>query len=168
MNNKNNILPPQLFKILLFSLAFLSSPSFAESTNAEYRKVVFDLTTGNSERIESRIVGNIKYLTNFYKKQGIGLKAVVVISGESYKYFIKDLKNSPYKDDAELAKAQKVLAPLFQELVDKYDVRFDMCGPGMRSRKIKTELLYDYVHTDKMKYVYLINWQNLGYAYLAI
>ncbi len=154
------------FKLLLISFFLLSGFSLASAS--EVRKVVFDLTTGDIERIEARIVDNIKFLSKHYKKQGVGFKAVVVISGKSYKYFIKDLKNSPYKDDLELAKAQKILAPLFKQLAEKYDVRFDMCGPGMRSRKIKAETLYDFVHTDKMKYVYLIDWQNLGYAYLPI
>ena len=153
-------------KVLIASLFLLSGLSFA--ADSEDRKVVFDLTTGDSERIERRIVNNIKFLTKHYKENDIELKAVVVISGDSYKYFIKDLDNSPYKGDADVAKAQKVLAPLFQELVDKYNVRFDMCGSGMLSRDIKPESLYSYVHYDKMKYVYLINWQNLGYAYLPI
>jgi len=154
------------FKWLILGLFLFSGLAIAETT--EVRKVVFDLTSGDSERIESRIVGNIKYLTKHYNKLGIEFKAVVVISGDSYKYFIKDLDNSPFKGDAKLAKAQKVLAPLFQELADKYNVRFDMCGGGMRARDIKAESLYEYVHTDKMKYIYLIDWQNLGYAYLAI
>ena len=156
----------KISKFLFLSLFLFSGLSLATTT--EVRKVVFDLTSGDCERIESRIIGNIKYLSKYYKKLGIEFKAVVVISGDSYKYFIKDLDNSPFKGDVELAKTQKVLAPLFQELADKYDVRFDMCGGGMRGRNIKAESLYEYVHTDKMKYIYLIDWQNLGYAYLAI
>ena len=153
----------KIIKILLLSLIFVSSFS-----QAGEKKAMFDLTSGDAERIEQRIVGAIKYLSNYYKKEGDEFKAVVVISGKSYKYFIKDLDNSPYKGDKELAAAQKKLEPMLLELHEKYGVRFDMCGGGMRARDIKAESLYSYVHTDKMKYVYLINWQNEGYAYLPI
>ena len=151
------------FKIALLSLVVISS--FAQ---AGERKAMFDLTSGDAERIEQRIVGTIKYLSGHYQKQGDEFKAVVVISGKSYKYFIEDLANSPFANDQELAAAQKKLAPMLLELHEKFGVRFDMCGAGMRARKIKAESLYSYVHTDKMKYVYLINWQNEGYAYISI
>ena len=153
----------KIIKTLLLSLILVSSFS-----QAGEKKAMFDLTSGDAERIEQRIVGAIKYLSNYYKKEGDEFKAVVVISGKSYKYFIKDLDNSPYKGDKELAAAQKKLEPMLLELHEKYGVRFDMCGGGMRARDIKAESLYSYVHTDKMKYVYLINWQNKGYAYLSI
>ena len=153
----------KIIKLFFVGLLLLSG-----LVQAEERKVVFDLTAGDSTRIEERIVGNIKFLSNYYKKHHIDFKAIVVISGKSYKFFIKDLANSPYKDDVVLAKAQKKLAPMLKELSEKYQVRFDMCGAGMRSRKIKAESLYSFVHTDKMKYVYLIDWQNLGYAYIPI
>ncbi len=137
-------------------------------SRADERKAMFDLTTGEVGRIETRIVGTIKYLGDYYKKQGDEFKAVVVISGKPYKYFIQDLANSPFKDDKALAAAQGKLKPMLLELHEKYGVRFDMCGAGMRSRNIKAESLYPFVHTDKMKYVYLVNWQNEGYAYIPI
>jgi intracellular sulfur oxidation DsrE/DsrF family protein len=152
-----------ILKTLLLSLIVVSSLSHAEE-----RKAMFDLTSGEADRIESRIVGTIKNLSDYYKKQGDEFKAVVVISGKSYKYFVQDLGNSPFKDDKELAAAQEKLKPMLLELHEKYGVRFDMCGAGMRSRNIKAESLYSFVHTDKMKYVYLINWQNEGYAYIPI
>jgi len=152
-----------ILKALLFSLLVVSGFSHADE-----RKAMFDLTTGEADRIETRIVGAIKYLSDYYKKQGDEFKAVVVISGNSYKYFIQDLDDSPFKDDKELASTQKKLQPMLLELHEKYGVRFDMCGGGMRSRNIKAESLYSFVHTDKMKYVYLINWQNEGYAYISI
>lgn len=153
----------QKLKFLLLSLMFVAGLSHADE-----RKAMFDLTSGDAERIEARIVGSIKFLSDYYKKQGDEFKAVVVISGKAYKYFIRDLENSPFKEDRELAAAQKMLAPMLLELHEKYGVRFDMCDTGMRSRNIKAESLYSYVHTDNMKYVYLINWQNEGYAYIPI
>jgi len=93
---------------------------------------------------------------------------VVVISGKSYKFFIEDLENSPFKDEEELVEIQKKFGPLLLELNDEYHVRFEMCGAGMRSRNIKAESLYSFVHSDKPKPVYLIDWQNAGYARMPI
>lgn len=155
-------------KILLLSLLLFAGYSFANESLAETKKAVFDLTSGDNEKIEARIVNNIKFLSDYYGKQKIEFKAVVVISGKSYKYFIEDLDNSPFKDDKELLAAQKKLRPLLKELNDNYSVRFDMCGQGMKARKIKAESLYSFVNSDKMKYVYLVDWQNEGYAYIPI
>ena len=151
------------FKTLIASLILMTGYAHADDI-----KVVFDLTTGDAKRIENRIIGNIKYLSTHYAKENSNLKSVVVISGKAYKYFVQDLANSPYKEDKNLAEVQKKIQPLLQELVDKYQVRFDMCGAGMKARNIEAKSVYSFVHTDKMKYVYLIDWQNKGYAYIPI
>ena len=102
------------------------------------------------------------------RRQVIEFKAVVVISGKSYKYFVEDLENSPYKGDTGLAELQKKFRPAFAELHDRYGVRFDMCAMGMKARGIEAATVYPFVNTDKSKYVYLIDWQNAGYAYIPI
>lgn len=150
-------------KYLLITLVLASASVFAEE-----RKAVFDLTTGDPERIEQRIVESIKGMHDYYQSRDIEFKAVVVISGKAYKYFVGDLANSPYKDDRELAEIQKKLQPALAELHDRYGVRFDMCGTGMKARGIDASAVYPYVNTDKSKYVYLIDWQNAGYAYIPI
>lgn len=155
----------RLSKIIISTLLLLA---ISNVSLAAERKAVYDLTTGDAEKIESRLLGGIKFIANYYKKQNIEFKAVVAISGDSYKYFIQDLSNSPYKDDAKLAEAQKILRPLLEELNRDYGVRFDMCGFGMKSRKIKPESLYSFIHTDKVKPVYMIEWQNKGYAYMPM
>ena len=152
-------------RIFLIGLLLLA---FSSVSNAADRKAVYDLTSGDAERIESRLLNGIKFLSDYYKKQGDDFKAVVVISGKSYKFFIDDLANSPYKDDKDLIEAQKKLRPLIKELHDDFGVRFDMCGGGMKRREIKAESLYSFIHTDKMKPIYLINWQNEGYAYMPL
>jgi intracellular sulfur oxidation DsrE/DsrF family protein len=155
----------RIIKIISASFLLLVVSS---GTSADEKKAVYDLTSGDAGKIESRLLGGIKFLSDYYKKQGDEFKAVVVISGKSYKYFIDDLANSPFKDDKELIEAQKTLKPLIKELHDDYGVRFDMCGGGMKARKIKSESLYSFVHFDKVKPVYLINWQNEGYAYMPV
>jgi intracellular sulfur oxidation DsrE/DsrF family protein len=148
-------------------LAFLLL-GFSGISQAEEKKAVYDLTSGDAEKIESRLLGGIKHIAEYYKQQGDEFKAVVAISGDSYRYFVEDIANSPFKDDAALLAQQKKLAPLLKELVEDYGVRFDMCGGGMKARKIKPESLYSFVHTDKIKPVYMIDWQNKGYAYMPL
>jgi uncharacterized protein len=157
--------PMRIFKHLLIGVFLLI---FASIATAAERKAVYDLTSGDAGRIESRLLNGIKFLSDYYKKQGDEFKAVVVVSGKSYKFFIDDLANSPYKDEKELVEIQKKLRPLIKELHEDYGVRFDMCGAGMKMRKIKAESLYSFVHSDKAKPIYLINWQNEGYAYMPM
>jgi uncharacterized protein len=142
--------------------------AFSSVCSAQDRKAVYDLTSGDAEKIESRLLNGIKFLTDYYKNQHDEFKAVVVISGNSYKYFIEDLENSPYKDEKDLLEVQKKFRPLLKELNDDYGVRFDMCGAGMKARNIKAESLYSFVHSDKAQPIYMINWQNKGYAYMPM
>ena len=154
--------PISRFCLMLFVLVL------AGNVLAEERKAVFELTSGDAERIESRLLNGIKFLDAYYKEQGDEFKAVVVISGKSYKYFIEDLKHSPYKDDMDLIEIQKRFRPLIRELNDDYGVRFDMCGVGMKQRGIKAETLYPFVHSNKAQPIYMIDWQNQGYAYMPM
>ena len=135
---------------------------------AAEQKAVFDLTTGDEATIEKHLVKNIEGLARYYKANDISFKAVVVISGKAYKYFVRDLEHSPFRDEADLARAQKKLAPLLAKLHREYKVEFDMCQAGREARNIDKAVLYDYVKSDRNKSVYLIMWQNRGYAYLPV
>ena len=152
-------------KILLSGLIFLV---FTGLSSADERKAVFDLRSGDPERIEVRLVNDIKYMMDHYKERNIEFKPVVVISGRAYKYFIEDLEDSPYKDDDELVEMQSKFQQLFKELNDDYGVKFEMCVVGMNDRNINAESLYSYVNADKLQAVYLIDWQNAGYAYVPV
>ena len=142
--------------------------SFCNVSLADERKAVIDLRSADPEKIEVRLLGDLKYLSDYYAEQGHDFKAVVVISGKSYKYFIEDLANSPYKDEKELVAIQNKFRPLIQELNDDYDVRFEMCEVGMKSRNIKAETLYPFLTSDKSQPVLLIDYQSAGYAYLPM
>ena len=135
---------------------------------AAEQKAVFDLTTGDAATIEKHLVKNIEGLARYYQANDISFKAVVVISGNAYKYFVHDLEHSPFRDETELTGTQKKLAPLLAKLHREYQVEFDMCRAGRRARNIDMKVLYDYVQSDKNKSVYLIMWQNRGYAYLPV
>ena len=153
----------RIFKIIVLGLLFsLTSLMAAE------QKVVFDLTSGDVDKIEKHLINNIEGLAKYYKSNDIDFKVAVVISGKAYKYFVEDLKNSPFKGKIKVTRAQKRLAPLLEALNTKYGVEFDMCKAGMKARNIEKKVLYSYVKSDLNKSVYLIKWQNDGYAYLPV
>ena len=152
----------RMIKVMLLGL-LLSVGSLI----AAEQKVVFDVTTGDAAKIEKGLIGTINGLVKYYDTNNINYKIVVVISGKAYKYFVNDLNNSPYKGKLKVARAQTHLAPQLQKLYDK-GVEFDMCQAGMKARGINKTSLYSYVVTEKNKSVYLIEWQNRGYAYLPV
>jgi intracellular sulfur oxidation DsrE/DsrF family protein len=150
-------------KMVIAGLLLSSAALFAAE-----QKAVFDLTTGDEAAIEKHLISNIDSLARYYSANDIDFKAVVVISGKAYKYFVQEIAGSPYKGDAELIQAQKKLAPLLEKLHRDYHVEFDMCKAGMEARKIDKKVLYRYVKSDLVKSAYLIKWQNAGYAYLPV
>ena len=150
-------------KSLIFLAIFSMGTLFASE-----QKVVYDVTTGDAAKIEKNLVGSIESITKYYEKNHIEYKIAIVISGKAYKYFVKDLDNSPFKGKLKVQRAQKKLAPLLTELHSKYDVSFKMCSAGMKARNIDKKVLYKFVDAEKTKSVYLIEYQNSGYAYLPV
>jgi hypothetical protein len=149
----------RLFIVLLLSLG---------SVYGDTAKVVYDLTTGDSKKIEKHLINSIDAVAKYYKKEKKELKVIVVISGNAYKYFVNDLKASPYNEDQDVIEVQEKFKHRLQNLNDTYGVTFNMCSSGMKARKIDKSTLYKYVHADVMKSVYLIDAQNEGYAYMPI
>ena len=135
---------------------------------ADAAKVVYDLTTGDSKKIEKHLLNNIDAMAEYYKKEQKELKIIVVISGNAYKYFVNDLKVSPYKGDRDAIEVQEKFRHRLQNLNDDFGVTFNMCSVGMKARKIDKNTLYKFVHSEVMKSVYLIDAQNNGYAYMPI
>ena len=135
---------------------------------AEPVKVVYDLTSGDSVKIKKHLIHSVNEVARYYKSQNKEFKAIVVISGKAYQFFIEDLKDSPYAGDTDLEEMQPELKPLLMRLHKEHHVVFDMCQTGMHGRNIKEETLYKFVNAQKMKSVYLIDAQNDGYAYMPI
>ena len=149
-------------KVIIIALLFWGALFASE------QKVVYDVTTGDVAKIEKGLIGSIEGITDYYKKHNVEYKIAVVISGKAYKYFVRDLEKSPYKRKMKVQKAQKWLAPLLEKLNKKYDVTFNMCSIGMKARGIDKKVLYNFVSAEKGKSVYLIEYQNAGYAYLPV
>ena len=148
-------------KILLLVL-------FVINVYATEHKVVFDLVSANTSTINKKIFNNIKILNEAFKKQGDTLKVAVVISGKSYKYFLKDIKNSPYKFEKKLYLTQYGFQSNIKNLSENYGVVFEVCSKGMAARKIPLSSLYEEVKPAFNKHFALIKWQNKGYAYILV
>ena len=138
------------------------------SLYATEQKAVYDLTTGEPQKLEKFLLKGLKVLAQYYKKEKIDYKMAVVISGNAYKFFVEDLNASPYSKESSMKAIQSKIAPRLRELAEVYDVNFTMCKTGMEARNIPEKSLYNYVEAKKMKNVYLIEFQNNGYAYMPI
>lgn len=147
-------------------IVFLLSMMGVILSGAEY-KVVFDLMSGDATKVSKRLINNVNALKTHYESQGDTLKVAVVISGDSYKFFVKDLTDSPYADTKGLSQQntllQKHLAPLL-----KAGTEFKVCSIGMKKRDISKASLYEYVVPAFNKTAALIEYQNAGYAYIPL
>lgn len=132
------------------------------------KKVVFDFTSGNIKALDKKLLSGIAFNKTHYENQLEKLDVAVVIHGEAYKFFIADLKHSPYKNDAELAKAHADLGKRLAAMSKNYEVEFIMCESGMKSHKIDKSTLYDFVKLTPSSTIGLIDKQNNHYAYVPI
>ncbi|MBU0631851.1 DsrE family protein [bacterium] len=151
-------------KKFLLLLAFLS---FLHAEDG-IKKVIFDLTTGSVEVFERKVLSGIAHQKSYYEGKMEELQVAVVIHGDAYKFFVKDVNNSPFKADKELVKESTQLAARLSSLVDTYDVEFLMCNAGMKSKHITQEDIYSFVKVVPNSTIGLIDKQNEGYAYIPI
>lgn len=132
------------------------------------KKVVFDLTSGKLEAIEKKVLSGIAFHKSHYENKLEKLDVAVVIHGDAYKFFIDDLANSPYKNDAALRKAHDQLGKRLSAMAKNYDVEFILCESGMKSHKIDKNTLYDFVKLTPSSTIGLIDKQNDDFAYVPI
>ncbi|SNZ06834.1 hypothetical protein SAMN06265182_0814 [Persephonella hydrogeniphila] len=150
------------FFISIIFILFVYLPVSSE----EVEKVVIDFRTGSIEKFEfyllKGVVNNIQHYRNSLKE----LKVVVVVHGNGYKFFIKNLDKSPYRDDKELKKRQKEFRERLENLVKFYGVKFEICEAGLKARGISIDNLYPFVKPVYSALKGIVHWQNLGYAYM--
>lgn len=151
-------------KKFIFLILAVFTLSFAD----ENPKAVINLTTPDLKRFEIYLLGAIANSAEYYKSQLKELHVVVVIHGDAYRFFIKDLKNSPYKDDTKLIEKQKEIETRLINLVNTYGVKFIMCKEGMMGRKIDPKNIYPFVEFVENGFIALVDWQNRGYAYIPL
>jgi hypothetical protein len=150
---------------LFLSLLVLLANLFAQEIE---HTVVYSMRTGNLKTFDANFIKGTMKLHDHYAQKNEKLISVVVISGEAYRFFLKDLDDTPYSEEIALIDAQKDLAQRLALLAEKYDVRFEVCSLGMKSRSLKLSNLYEFVHPIYSARSGLIEWQNRGYAYFSI
>jgi intracellular sulfur oxidation DsrE/DsrF family protein len=140
------------------------------SLNAEegVKQVVFDLMTGNLATFEKKVIKGIVAHKTHYEGNLEELKVAVVIHAEAYRFFLKDLSASPYKDDKALLQVHDMLAKRIAAISETYDVEFLMCDVGRKTKNITLENVYPFVKMVTNSTVGLIDKQSEGYAYIPV
>ncbi len=152
-------------KNLLLLLLLLSSFLNAEES---VKKVVFDLTTGSIEVFEKKVLSGIAFHKTYYQNNLEELKVAVIVHGDAYKFFVKNLNISRYKNDLKLIANQESLSKRIKSLADIYEVEFLLCKSGVDKLKIDTNNLYKYTKLVATATIGLIEKQSEDYVYVPI
>ncbi len=150
--------------ILLISIFFFSIADAQE----DKRKVLINLTTGDIRKFEYYLLSGLQKNIEYYRNRLIEVDVVVVIHGNAYKFFIKDLSKTDYKNEKELIKRQFEFYQRLKALHDMYNVKFEVCLAGLKNRKISTENIYKFVKPVYTAFVALVDYQSSGYALIDI
>lgn len=146
--------------ILSISISFAGDPAV--------KKVVYDLTTGNLETFQTRVLESSVRNISYYEGKLSELKVAVMIHGKAYKFFVKELSHPIYKGESALLKKSKDLQKRIASAMEHYGIEFMMCDVGMRHRNIKASDLIDGVVLVPNANIGLIDKQNSGYAYIPV
>jgi intracellular sulfur oxidation DsrE/DsrF family protein len=150
---------------LFFTTSLLSTEL---DSDVVVKKVVYDLKTGDIEKFETRLLGGIVAHTNHYNDKLEELKTIVIIHGNSYKFFMSDLNGTVYSYDEKLQKKKIALSKRIKSLVKQYDVKFYVCEVGINTKKLNKKSFYPFINMVKNAVVGLIDAQNNGYAYIPL
>jgi uncharacterized protein len=153
-----------MMRKLLVLLAFIG----LLSANEQSAKVVINLTTANVKTFDKKVLQAIASNKNYYANSLRDLEVAVVIHGGAYRFFVKDLEHSQYKDDKELRKVYADLKKRIAAMADTYEVEFLMCKAGMKKHKLEAKDVFDFVKFVPNATIGLINKQNEGFAYIPV
>lgn len=152
-------------KKILLIVSLLFSLLHAEDESA---KVVYDLTTKNAAKFEQKILKGIVFNKTLYANQLKELDVAVVIHGGAYRFFVRNLDGTIFKNDKKLQKSYKELKKRIATMADTYDVEFLMCGVGMKRNKLTKQDIVPFVTIIPNSTIGLIKKQNNGYAYIPV
>lgn len=150
-------------KLILFVLMIVTLQA-----DQEVHKVVFDLTAGDLKTFERKLLKGVTAHKTYYEANLQELEVAVVIHGGAYKFFVKEPKNSVFKEDKTLISSYRSLEKRLAFLVDTYEVNFYMCKVGMISNRLEQKDVFDFVSLVPNAAIGLIDKQNEGYAYIPI
>ncbi|MEW5832230.1 MAG: DsrE family protein [Campylobacterota bacterium] len=132
------------------------------------KKFVVDLTTGETPTLMTRFFGGVPGTADHFVAQGDRVEIAVVIHGEAYKYFVRNLENTQYGVDEKLAADQESILQRLEAMRKKYNITFEVCQSGMHRKGILTEDLYPFVRPIPSAMIGLVKWQNEGYSYIPV
>jgi len=142
--------------------------SFMHAEEEVVKKVVYDLTTGDIERFQKRLIGGIVTHKNYYHGKLESLDVRVVVHGDAYKFFMHDLNGTVYHFNRRLVKRRVELGKRLKTLAEQYDVKFEVCKAGVRNHHLDPKAFYPFVTFVENAAIGLIDAQNSGYAYLPL
>ncbi len=148
-------------------ILFLLLISFLQADD-KTAKVVIDLTTSDVVKFEKNILKGIEVHKTHYANILKELEVAVVIHGGAYKFFLKNLTNSKYKEDKKLLKVYNDLKKRIATMSDTYEVEFLMCKAGMKKNQLQESNIVEFVKIIPTSTIGLIDKQNEGFAYLPV
>jgi len=151
-------------KKIILLLAFIG----ILSANDESAKLVLDLTTSSVAKFEKHILKGIVFSKTHYQNNLKELEVAVVIHGGAYRFFVKDLQTTIFKDDKELAKVYADLKKRIATMSDTYEVEFLMCKAAMKRNKLEEKDIVGFVKLVPTSTIGLIDKQNEGFAYIPV
>ncbi|QOP45494.1 DsrE family protein [Sulfurimonas paralvinellae] len=152
-------------KKILIMLVVLFGLAHADEESA---KVVFDLTTKNLVKFEKNIIKGVVINKSHYESSLKELDVTVVIHGGAYRFFVKDIDETIFKNDKKLVKVYAELKKRIASMAETYDVEFLMCGAAMKRNKLEAKDIVEFVKIIPNSTIGLIDKQNEGYAYLPV
>ena len=155
-------------KIVKILMIVLLSMGAVQAEEEVVKKVVYNLTTGDIKKFERELIGGIIAHTTYYQNKLEALEVQVIIHGDSYKFFMKDLNNTAYVNQPKLVEKKEALEKRLGTLAKQYDVKFLVCEAGVIKRKFNKKAFYPFVSMVHNAAIGLIDAQNSGYAYLGI
>lgn len=148
-------------KIFLILVMYLS-------LYATEHKVLLDVQTGNPKLLEKNLIDRVIGIHAYYAMQDEKVKISVLVSGNAYKFFMKDTDLTLYSLNKNFTKVRDALQVKLKLLSTEYNVVFETCEIGMQRRDISEDQLVDFVRPVYSYTIALIKWQNNGYAYLPV
>ena len=152
-------------KKILILLLLVFGISYADE---ETPKVVYDVTTSNLAKFEKNILKGISFNKAHYENKLQELEVAVVIHGGAYRFFVKDIKKSIFKDDKILVQNYEELKKRIASMSETYEVEFVMCRAAMKRNKLEEKDIVEFVKIIPNSTVGLIDRQNEGYAYIPV
>lgn len=151
-------------KIILILLTIFTLASADE----EIVKVVYDLTTDNVAKFEKNILKGIAVSKAYFEGNLQEFESAVVIHGEAFRFFLKDVKHSAFNSNMELVEAYPELSKRVAGMSENYDVKFLMCEASMPKYGLTKDDIVDFVKFVPTSTIGIIKKQNEGFAYFPV